>query len=155
MLRVLFESGRHLRCPATGKNLYGTHIQIPVVEVILKARHMPDHEASILANAVTTHWTDSSRNPLCQEIQCDLFSLLRGVFARPDPINQTGTGVVRSVPLVHSIKNRIGLVDRYYRPLCKYLQLGVSNYSGDLYNLVCARRVQWTRYRSKCPSTTR
>ncbi|AAW75461.1 predicted GTPases [Xanthomonas oryzae pv. oryzae KACC 10331] len=136
MRRTLGKPIGHRRRPTPRKFLDGGHIQIAVMEIALKARHLPMQEAAILADRVAAHRRGASADPLAQECHGLRFGLRMGDLAVEHALPKTRTAVLIAVPLVHRFQGFQRMRDGQFRPLGKHVQLRIGHDGGDLDNRI-------------------
>ncbi len=109
------------------------------MEVNLQLRQVARHEPPVLANRVTAHRRGPPGHPLLEKGEGGEARAVLRVHAGLDPLNQTGTGMVHRIPLVHGTKYGIVLVDGDDRPLGQAGQLAVSDDGGDFDDRIALR----------------
>ena len=67
------EAWHDLRCPEICKYLQCADIEIPIMEIVVKFRHIAVDETAVLADAVSADGTGLRWDVLRDEIECALF----------------------------------------------------------------------------------
>ena len=91
------------------------------MKIGLKMRHPAGQKPSILTDTVATDGRGPLRNPLREKVEGLPFSLLRLKGTLNNACHQTRLTMMSPVPLVHTVKHRLRLVDNQLRTFSKVL----------------------------------
>src|SRR5690242_9073023 len=130
--RILAEALAHLRRPAARQLFERRDVEVAVMEVALQPRHLPVHEAAVLADRIAAHRRLAGRDPGLEEFHRRLFGggVIGGGIEYLLP--QAGAAVLVAVPAVHGFEPVQLVADRKHRPFGQNVEILVGDDGGDL-----------------------
>src|SRR5690348_16028831 len=134
--RFLAHALGDFRRPATRQFLQRGHVEVAIVEIALQPRHLPMHEAPVLADRVAAHRRLAWRHPGAQELHGGLLGH-RVVGLRVQHLApQAGFVMLVDVPAVHGFQSVDFMAYREDRAVGQHVEVLVGNHRGDLENRI-------------------